>query len=266
MSVKWSVFLGHRMYAPSYRRVCTSSLTCFFLLQGCGSADTCLKEACLFDPPVSVASSASGTVNDVAALNFDGTVVPKRITRNGIERVAERETFLSNFVYFSDGTANYLVRTAADGESFAFAGYDPSGSSVGSYLSVASEAPNAGTAYYTGIYVGHLIAGGGPQNEIRGTSSVAVNFETGALSGTIGSRAGIWPGTAVDNEQTRENLSFSGIVVAGVGSAMHMDANSSGSVELLFFESGAVGAVEAEHYDVLGSGNTVHEVGVLAAQ
>jgi hypothetical protein len=235
------------------------------MLQGCGGFVPCYSDECLFDPPTSAASVSTGSVSGVSALNYDGTVIPKKVARDGAEYDLTKETYLYGYVYYTDGSANYLVRTADDGESFVLTGYDAGGNPLGSYFSTASVPQVSGNAFYTGGYRGQLIADGGPINDVQGYATVAVNFDTSEVSSTISSRTPVWPGIPVDDIQIRETMTFTGAVTGGFVTASHLDANSSGSLNGLLYDKGIVGSVSATHVDALGPGLTITEVGVLTA-
>lgn len=169
---------------------------------------------------------------------------------------------------FSDGTRYYRVAQSSDGTHLAMAGFtETSAGIVGSFVETATSAPTGGTATYSGPYQGILVGPfGSATDDIRGTLTMAADFDAGQMSGTISGR-GATTIAGYQMGQIVSDVEFSGNLAAnGAFAGLHEDWNSIGEVSGIVHGSGAVGIVNIRHPDAAGSGIDVHEVGAFTVE
>ena len=217
---------------------------------------------------VSGATTAASGSDPISGLVLDnGTIYPRTVTINGVERDL---TANSDLTFISTGTSTFSFIEGADGASFAMIGLP--GSNAGSYLSAATPAPTSGTASLSGRYFGRHngapITVGNPF--ITGTANLNVDFTGNTFTGSITGRNTITGTSTVSATQMNEDVTFSGTIDAnGVLLGSHADANSSAAVAAVAYDSGAVGTLDLMHTGAkitFNGDGTVRETGVFEAR
>ena len=191
---------------------------------------------------------SSGRISDVSGIETVGvlgqqgqaTVVVDGNTNFLIKAISDEDVA-------SDGSRFYRYVIGDDGQSYALIGYTLGGSFVGEFIEGASQ-PAAAQASYSGQYRGQLFGPfSGPVDIITGAVAIDADFAGDTFDGRIFNKSVQLPSSGYDLNQIEGDVLFSGNISGGVMTGSHSDANSSGVVNAIAFDSGVVGTVAINH-------------------